>query len=166
MSTTGRKGEKWKPLAWTTGCSKLDDWLLCQQGHSQGVTAIRALSAWHVERRRLSFFFKDTILPKWPQAASTPLQHPDLTNAFQRLQLNGLGCVAFSHLPLPTPLTRPPLLTSWCFAQVWAQRHCPAPKGEGANTPEQAQEEEEGGAPPPEEQPTLAGSKHNLAKPN
>lgn len=33
--------------------------------------------------------------------------------------------------------------------------------------PEQAQEEEEeGGVPPPEEQPTLAGSKHNLAKPN
>lgn len=110
MSTTGRKGEKWKPLAWTTGCSKLDDWLLCQQGHSQAVTATRALSAWHVERTRLSFFFKDTKLLKWPQAASTPLQHPDLTNAFQRLQPNGLGCVAFSHSPLLTPLTRLPSL--------------------------------------------------------
>lgn len=75
--------------------------------------------------------------------------------------LPSLTCL-FPHLSLD-----PPLLTSWCFAQVWAQRHCPAPKGEGANTPEQAQEEEEeGGAPPPKEQPTLAGSKHNLAKPN
>lgn len=144
-------------------------WLLCLQGHSQGVRATTALWAWHSERRT-SFLFKDIILPKWSQAVSTLLQHPDLTNAFQRLQINTLGWAAFSHLPLPTPLTRLSSLHQR-LAQVWAQQHCPAPRGEGANVPEQAQGEgEEGGGAPQQksrvEMPTLAGSKHNLAKPN
>lgn len=113
-----KEGGEMETTSWTTGCSKLDQ-LLCLQGHSQGVRVITALWAWHSERRRLSLFLKNIILPKWSQVASPLLQHPDLTNTFQRLQLNTLGCVAFSHLLLPIPLTRlPSSHPSQCLVHV------------------------------------------------